>query len=88
VKDREELSKMINLSYLPFSFASSPYLVTYIQRIYNPLFIGIPRSTCRSDIFRLFGQYQTYIHYVFAIFLVMLLLLLILVVMLMEMIIS
>lgn len=45
-KDREGLAKMIVLGCLPFSFAASSYLVTYIQRIYNPLFKGIPRSTC------------------------------------------
>lgn len=66
VKDREELAKIIVLGSLPFSFAASPYLVTYIQKIYNSLFKGISRSTCRADIFRLFRQYHTYIRYLFA----------------------
>ena len=63
MRDREELAKMIAVGCLPFSFASSDAFIHYIQSVYNPMFKGIPRSTCRSDIFRLHGQYAYYLRW-------------------------
>lgn len=45
MKDLKELAKIIVLACLSFRFASSPYFITYIQRIYNSLFKDVPRIT-------------------------------------------
>ena len=52
---------MVAVGCLPFSFPSSDAFIRYIQAIYNPMFNGIPRTTCRSDIFRLHSQYCFYL---------------------------
>ena len=64
--DRVEIAKMIALGAMPFSFPSSDYFITYIQKVYNPMFTGIPRTTCRADIFKLFEEYVIYLRYLFA----------------------
>ncbi|CAN4116282.1 unnamed protein product [Withania somnifera] len=56
---------MIAVGCLPFTFASSEAFVLYIQRIYNPMFLGIPRSTCKLDVFRLHAQYAYYLRTLF-----------------------
>ncbi|CAN4095185.1 unnamed protein product [Withania somnifera] len=56
---------MIVVGCLPFTFASSEAFVLYIQRIYNPMFLGIPRSTCKLDVFRLHAQYAYYLRTLF-----------------------
>ncbi|KAM3281158.1 hypothetical protein P3S67_028178 [Capsicum chacoense] len=61
LRDREEIAKMVAVGCLPFSFPSSDAFIRYIQAIYNPMFNGIPRTTCRSDIFRLHSQYCFYL---------------------------
>ena len=61
LRDREEIAKMVVVGCLPFSFPSSDVFIRYIQAIYNPMFNGIPRTTCRSDIFRLHSQYCFYL---------------------------
>ena len=63
--DRVEIAKMIAVGAMPFSFPSSSYFVNYIQKVYNPLFTGIPRSTCRADIFKLFNEYVIYLRWIF-----------------------
>ena len=61
LRDREEIAKIVAVGCLPFSFPSSDAFIHYIQAIYNPTFNGIPRSTCRADIFRLHSQYCFYL---------------------------
>ncbi|KAM3379572.1 hypothetical protein P3S68_011986 [Capsicum galapagoense] len=61
LRDWEEITKMVAVGCLPFSFPSSDAFIHYIQAIYNLMFNGIPRSTCRSDIFRLHSQYYFYL---------------------------
>ena len=61
LRDREEIAKMVVVGCLPFNFPSSDAFIHYIQAIYNSMFNGIPRSTCRSDIFRLHSQYCFYL---------------------------
>ena len=61
LRDWEEIAKMVVVGCLPFSFPSSDAFIRYIQAIYNPMFNGIPRTTCRSDIFRLHSQYCFYL---------------------------
>ena len=46
LRDREEITKMVVVGCLPFSFPSSDAFIHYIQAIYNPMFNGVPRSTC------------------------------------------
>ena len=64
-KERVEIAKMVAYDCLPFSFPSGLGFVTYIQRCYNPLFEGIPRSTCRADVIDLFKKYRFYLRHVF-----------------------
>ncbi|KAM3266020.1 hypothetical protein P3L10_003014 [Capsicum annuum] len=52
---------MVAVGCFPFSFPSSDAFIRYIQAICNPMFNGIPRTTCRSDIFRLHSQYYIYL---------------------------
>ena len=61
LRDREEIAKMVVVGCLPFSFPFSDAFIRYIQAIYNPMFNGIPRTTCRSDIFKLHSQYCFYL---------------------------
>ncbi|XP_060167970.1 uncharacterized protein LOC132598859 isoform X2 [Lycium barbarum] len=56
---------MVAYDCLPFSFPSGLGFVTYIQRCYNPLFEGIPRSTCRADVIDLYKKYRFYLRHVF-----------------------
>ncbi|KAM3359038.1 hypothetical protein P3S68_021971 [Capsicum galapagoense] len=57
LRNREEITKMVAVGCLPFSFPSSDAFIHYIHVIYNPMFNDIPRSTRRTDMFRLHSQY-------------------------------
>ena len=64
-KDRVEIAKMVVVDCLSFSFPSGDGFVFYINRNYNPIFKGVPKSTCRTDVIDLYKKYRFFLRYLF-----------------------